>query len=84
MKQIDHDPNEWHFDRHPKYGLMVFAFLAFMWGGYLISGPGIDWPHVSLGILTGGLITAYVMNMTGNRVPEWMKSPDRRRDTSGE
>lgn len=81
--QIDHDPKEWHYDRSPKYGWLVFLVIGGLWGLNLYSGRPIVFVDVSMGFATGAVLAGYVLNATGNRTPEWMKSPDSRRDGTG-
>lgn len=75
MKQIDHDPNEFKRDgTWPLAGL----FLAVLWAGFLYTQT-FDWYSFALGGLTIGLLVAWAIDVTGNKVPEsWRSKPPSR------
>jgi hypothetical protein len=35
---------------------------------------GFDWRSVALGFGTGGILVAWAMDITGNKVPNWWRS----------
>ena len=74
---IDHNPNE----KRPGWGIWWAAWIALIavWALNLYSEPvNVRW--LFTGIATGALITAWAMELTGGKVPDWMKSaPPRRR-----
>ncbi|ASP50961.1 hypothetical protein CDO31_04850 [Sinorhizobium meliloti] len=65
---IDHDPNEPPVDREPGPWRWVFPVLAVTWALNLYSNP-IDWLSVGLGLFTGIVFTAWILEITGNKVP---------------
>jgi hypothetical protein len=50
-----------------------FLLLALMWSGYLAFNSPIDWWAIALGAGTGLFITTWAIEMTGNKVPTWMR-----------
>ncbi|ODA95555.1 hypothetical protein BFX40_23630 [Mesorhizobium sp. SEMIA 3007] len=73
MKKIDHDADEPPKDRS---GNSVFwaagTVLALLWLGSLTLMT-LDWHSVVLGAVSGGAFVAFVTEITGNKVPKWMR-----------
>lgn len=74
MKLIEHDPNEFKRDwTWPSAGIL----LGIIWVGFLLTQP-FDWYSFALGGLTIGLLVAWAIDVTGNKVPEsWRRKPPR-------
>ncbi len=73
--QIDHDPEEPKVDRGPGPWRLVLPIIGLGWIWYLYFMP-LDWPSIALGLMTGGGIVAWAIDVTGNKVPDsWRKSP---------
>lgn len=70
---IEHDPEEPKIDRGPGPWKIVLPLIAIFWVGNLYYFP-IDWRSVALGLMTGGGIVAWAIDITGNKVPDWWKS----------
>ena len=74
---IDHNPNE----KRPGWGIWwaAWSIVAVLWiAQWLLDG--FVWDQIALGGFTGCLLTAWAMELTGGKVPDWMKSaPPRRR-----
>lgn len=78
--QIDHDPEEQKPDRGPGPWRIVFPIIAVGWAGSLYFGM-VQWHSVALGIGTGCVLTAWAIEVTGNKIPaSWRRKPtgDRR------
>lgn len=72
--QIDHDPEEPKVDRGPGPWRLVLPIIGLAWIWYLYFMP-FDWPSIALGLMTGGGIVAWAIDVTGNKVPDsWRKS----------
>lgn len=74
---IDHNPHE----KRPTNAIWwaAWGMVALGWALNLYSEPvNVRW--LFTGIATGALIVAWGMEMSGGKVPDWMKSaPPRRR-----
>ena len=71
--QIDHDPEEPPRDRTGTWPLWLGAFMiAVFWVGNLLYMP-MDWNSVCLGAITGGVFVIIMNEVTGNKVPKWMR-----------
>ncbi len=70
---IDHDPNEPKIDRGPGPWKIVLPVMA---AGFVlfVSTREVDWISISLGVGLGGVLTAWAIDITGNKVPDWWKS----------
>lgn len=76
---IDHDPDEPPVDRGPGPWRWVFPVVAIVLM-LNIATRDIDWVSLLLGIGAGGIFTAWVLEITGNKVPaSWRKSSSSRR-----
>ena len=71
--EIDHDPNEPKFDRGPGPWRWVLPLIAVVVIANIATRE-IDWVSVCLGLLVGGAIVAWAIDITGNKVPDFMKS----------
>lgn len=77
--QIDHDPEEPKVDRTPLPWKSAIVVLALGWAGYLYSFP-TDFISIGLGMLTGVVFTALVIEITGNKTPaSWRGKSSRSR-----
>lgn len=69
---IDHDPDEPPLDRSmnpwPLLAIMVTVFGSIVW-----IGRGLDWPSVCLGGLAMLTFYGWTMEVTGNRIPKWLR-----------
>lgn len=71
--QIDHDPKE-----PPRFngGNGIFyiwaALLPAMWGGFWYFDM-LEWRSAILGALSGGVFVTIMIEITGNKVPPWMR-----------
>jgi hypothetical protein len=73
MKQIDHDPDEPPRDRSGNGVLwMAGLMVSLLWLGSLTLLT-LDWHSVTLGAVTGGVFVAIMTEITGNKVPPWMR-----------
>jgi hypothetical protein len=71
--QIEHNPNEPPVDREPGPWRWVIPIIAVLWVGAFFA-PWFNWLSVALGLMTGVVVTAWVIEITGNKVPEsWRK-----------
>ncbi|CUX21312.1 hypothetical protein CFBP6626_07195 [Agrobacterium tumefaciens] len=70
---IDHDPNEPKIDRGPGPWKIAFPVLAVV---FLlnVATREVDWVSIALGVAVGGVLTAWAIEVTGNKVPDWWKS----------
>jgi hypothetical protein len=70
--QIEHDPKEPPRDRS---GMGIywanFLILCVLWAWKLLDG--LDWQSVALGLWTGLFVAIWAIEMTGNKVPAWMR-----------
>lgn len=68
-KTIDHIPNE----RRPGNGIwwLGWALVALAWLGTWYS-TGFDWHQIALGAYTGLMLACWGIEITGNKVPEWL------------
>lgn len=72
--QIDHDPEEPKVDRSPGPWRWVFPILLV---GVLLQvfTRGIDWPSFAAGGGLACVFTAWMIEVTGNKVPKsWRQS----------
>ena len=77
--QIDHDPNEPPVDRSPGPWRWVFPVLLI---GVALSAftRGLDWVSFAGGVALGGVFTAWIIEITENKVPtSWRRDPTRPR-----
>lgn len=76
MKQIDHDPDEFT-DKRAGWP-STWVVLALVWAGNAYFLP-IDWRSVALGVMTGCVLVAWAMDLTGGKIPaSWRSKPPRR------
>lgn len=68
-KQIDHDPHEPKLDRSTRIYWIAWSVVALLWIAQWYAG-GIVWDQIMLGIGTGGVLTAWAIEITGNKVPD--------------
>lgn len=68
-KIIDHIPNE----RRPGNGIwwLGWAMVALLWVWYLYFHE-FDWPAVAIGAISGLMLASWAIDITGNKVPEWL------------
>ncbi len=69
MNQIEHDPNEPKIDRSMKIYWIAAIVLALLWIGQWYF-DGFDWEQIMLGLGTGILLTAWAIDVSGNKIPE--------------
>jgi hypothetical protein len=74
MEQIDHDAGEPAKARAPSNAPIWAAgiVLAVLWIGSLTLMT-LDWHSVVLGAVSGGAFVAIMTEITGNKVPKWMR-----------
>lgn len=73
---IDHNPHE----KRPTNTIwwVLWPIIGLLWLGSLYSF-NIIWVQVGLGFLTGMVLATWAIEITGNKAPEWMSPPRRRR-----
>ncbi|RWO22813.1 hypothetical protein [Mesorhizobium sp.] len=73
MTEIEHDPNEPPRDTT---GTWIYwasaAGLVLLWAGYLLFNAP-DWWALAIGASTGLFIATWAIELTGNKVPKWMR-----------
>lgn len=80
MNQIEHDPDEPKIDRSSFPYWQGFVVVGLLWAGYLYSFE-FQWLPIALGLGTGVMLTAWAIEITGNKVPQsWRTKP---RDPTG-
>lgn len=68
---IEPDPDgKWR--KEPRVFLRGAIIITLVWVGYLYSYSP-DWTGIFLGFGTGACFTAWALEVTGNKVPEFMK-----------
>jgi hypothetical protein len=72
-KIIEPDPDG-GYKPAPKVWVAAWIILILMWAGFLFSFA-VDWKAVILGFGTGLIFTGWAVDITGNKTPEFMKSP---------
>lgn len=73
MKQIEHDADEPPKDRSGSSAYWAAGtVLALLWLGSLTL-MNLDWHSVVLGAVTGGAFVIVMTEITGNKVPKWMR-----------
>ena len=74
MPEIDHEPRE----KRPTWTIwwIAWGIVAFFWiaVGYRF---GFNWQQLALGFITGGLLTAWAITITGDK-PSSLLRRDRR------
>lgn len=79
---IEHDPNEPDHDPRKAPAWVwwaAFGVLALLWTDQLLT-DATNWTDVMIGIATGAIILAWAADITGNKTPEWLRTPRRNRD----
>lgn len=79
MKTIEHNSQESR-RKLPMVWPQAWIVMALGWAGYLYFYP-VNWVEISLGFLTGGLLVAWAVDITGNKVPDFMVPKDARRQS---
>lgn len=70
---IEHDPDEPPRDTSGNTVYWASAFvLAALWAAYFLIGE-YDWKSIALGVGTGAIIAIWAIEITGNKVPKWMR-----------
>lgn len=77
MQTIDHDPHEPRLDRTPGPWRWVFPVILAVIGVNLFTGQ-LSWPSFLGGVGAGGVLAAWAIEISGNKVPESWKSKPRR------
>jgi prepilin signal peptidase PulO-like enzyme (type II secretory pathway) len=77
--QIEHDPNERR--QTNTIWWVIWPIVGLLWAWYLYFFE-FSWPALALGILSGGVLATWAIEVTGNKTPEWMKSSPPRRDSN--
>jgi hypothetical protein len=75
--QIDHEPNERRQTNTIWWVLWPILALQWIATGYFW---GFDWHQLALGGFTGLVLATWAIEVTGNKVPRWMKGSPPRRD----
>lgn len=77
MKTINHDPNEPPTDRGPGPWRWVLPVMLVMVALNVYTGQ-ISWPSFLGGVGFGGVLVAWAIEITGNKVPDsWRSKPPR-------
>lgn len=73
--QIEHDPEEPPRDTSKSPWLLVAIMLVLIWSGlFYLYEPA--WLQLGIGALTGAMIMAWGVDITGNKVPaSWRGKP---------
>lgn len=73
---IDHNPDE----TRPGNGIwwLVWGGVALLWIGYLTYRE-FDWDAIALGGVTGMVLATWAIEISDNKVPEWMIPPSRKK-----
>ena len=64
----------------PRVWLHVFIVTTLMWSGYLYFHT-FDWYSIALGFWSGMMLSSWAIDMTGNKLPDFMKPTSARRRT---
>lgn len=70
MKLIEHEPDEKRPDNRIFW--IAGAILALIWFGHLAFFD-LDWRSVVLGAATGFFVTAWGIEVSGNKLPDWWR-----------
>jgi hypothetical protein len=71
--QIDHDREEPPRDTGGNGVLYAWlVILPALWAVFYFTGM-LEWRSAVLGALTGGIFVIIMTEITGNRVPSWMR-----------
>lgn len=65
--QIEHNPNERRLTNAIWW--VAWPFLALLWIWYFYFMP-FQWHGIALGFLSGGFLTGWALEVTGNKVPD--------------
>lgn len=70
---IDHDPDEPPPDRTGN-GIykLYFGALVIFWIAFFLTNE-LHWSSFALGGATGLFVAVWAIDITGNRVPKWMR-----------
>lgn len=66
---IEHDPNETPRRRSPLIYWVAWLMIVLLWVGQWYF-DGLDWEQILLGFITGAMITAWAIEITGNKMPD--------------
>lgn len=75
---IDHDPDEPPIDRGPGPWRWVFPVIIAIFFLNVFTRD-MDWTSLALGFGAGGVFAAWVIEITGNKVPDSWRKASRRR-----
>lgn len=69
MNEIEHNPHE----KRPNNRIwwMWLAALILLWTWHLMRRP-FDWDNFAIGAISGMVIAAWAIDITGNKLPAWM------------
>lgn len=71
--QIEHDPKEPSRNAGQMWTYIGLAFaMAFIWT-VALTLMSLDWFSLVLGAFTGGLFVNVMTEITGNKIPRWMR-----------
>lgn len=57
---------------------LIWAFVALLWAGHLYFGSP-DWGQIALGVITGGVLATWAIDITGDKLPAFMAPKDAQR-----
>lgn len=77
MNQIDHDPHEPKIDRSNKIWWFAWGLVVLLWVHHLYF-DGFEWNSFALGAVSGMVLAAWAIDVTGGKVPDsWRKATRR-------
>lgn len=73
VKQIDHDRAEPPRDRSGNgvyWANLVLLLVLWIW---VLHAGLVNWQSIALGFWSGALLATWAIELTGNKVPRWMR-----------
>lgn len=75
MEFLEHDSSEPRIDRKfPAPWKLIFPLIAVCAGGLWFTGYQYDFVSICLGLAVGCTVTAWAIEVTGNKVPDSWRS----------